>query len=76
MPAITPGSAFDPNFKGSIDWSEFGPMKNGLTKRQTATKQREEQVARGNTGTIHGLSPRSDAQIAATGRIRKSSALG
>lgn len=37
---ITPGSAFDPAWKSDVDWSKFGPMKNGLTKRQTATKQR------------------------------------
>jgi hypothetical protein len=76
MPAIVPGSAFDPAFKSDIDWREFGPMKSGLTKRQSATKQREAQQALGRHGTIHGLSPKSDEQIAKIGRMRKSSALG
>lgn len=73
---IHPESAFGPDFKFSIDWSEFGVMKNGLTKRQTATKQREAQQALGRNGTIFGLSQKSDEEIARTGRIRKSTQLG
>jgi len=73
MTKIQAGSAFDPSFKSAVDWSD---LSHAQEKRQSATKQREAQQALGRHGTIHGLSPRSDEQIAKIGRMRKSSKLG
>lgn len=73
---VTPGSAFCPNYQPVADWSDCRVLSNGLTRRQTATKEREKQLALGNTGTMYGISKLSDEQIARTGRVRKPSALG
>lgn len=68
---ITPGSAFDPAFRSQVDFSD-----ESRRKQHIASEARAKQLAKGNTGTIFGLSAKSDAQIAKTARIRKSSALG
>lgn len=73
---ITPGSAFCPTYQPVADWSDCCALRSGLTRRQTATKEREKQLAMGHTGTLFGISKQSDEQIARTGCIRKSSAIG
>ena len=73
---IHPGSAFCPNYVPQADWSDCMVLSHGLTRRQSASKERDKQIAKGNTGTMFGISKESDEQIARTGRIRKSSALG
>lgn len=70
---IHPESAFGAAFKGSIDLSEFATDRR---KREQAVKNREAQQAKGNNGTIWGLSPKSDEEIARNARIRKCSQLG
>lgn len=70
---IHPEGAFGANFKSSIDWSEF---TNERIKRQLAREQREARQARGDNGTIFGLSAKSDEEIAKRGRISKTSQLG
>lgn len=72
MSKIHPNSPFGNAF-ASLDCSD---LRTDLLKSQQATKRREAQLAKGNTGTIHGLSSKSDAEIAKRGRMLKSSGLG
>lgn len=73
MPHITPGSAFCRTYTPVADWSFAEMFKTGKTKRETAADTREGQLAKGVTGTIYGLSPKTDSEIARTARLRKPS---
>jgi len=70
---IHPESAFGADFKSQIDLKEFATDRR---KREQAVRIREAQQAKGNHGTIYGLSQKSDEEIAYRGRLLKSSALG
>lgn len=73
MPRIKAGSAFATDYEPVADWSDFKLLSNGKTRREISAAEREKQVAKGNTGTIAGLSARSDGEIFKQALIRKNS---
>lgn len=72
MTTITPGSAFSPDYQPQLDLSDVAHSQR-LSRKASAV--RDQQIARGNTGTFFGLSKLSDEQIAKSGRVRKPSAM-
>lgn len=58
-------SAFDWASSPSLLAAELKPLKNGLSRSQTATRavKNKEQRTGINPGTIHNLSPKSEAQL-------------
>jgi hypothetical protein len=62
---IAPGSAFAPDYQPLANWSDCSPRSDGFTAKESAALNRAKRLQLGETGTMMGLSKRSDTKIIA-----------